>query len=254
MVISPTTLFTGQQLIWLPACPSTNSVALQLQRENRASEGCTVITGHQTAGRGQRGNQWEAAANENLTLSVVWQPTFLDATAQFLLSQAVALAALDWARRWLGASGENSLRVKWPNDLYAGNQKLGGILIENTLSGSKIQYSIVGIGLNVNQRIFGVPTATSLSLLTGRQYDLAEVAARLLECLEARYLQLRAGQVALLRQAYLAALYRYRQPHQFLVAGQPTPGEIVGVADDGHLAVRLADGVRHFGMQEIRYL
>jgi BirA family biotin operon repressor/biotin-[acetyl-CoA-carboxylase] ligase len=91
-------------------------------------------------------------------------------------------------------------------------------------------------------------------LLTGRQYDLAEVAARLLECLEVRYLQLRAGQVAQLRQAYLAALYRYRQPHQFLVAGQPTPGEIVGVADDGRLAVQLPDGVHYFGMQEIRYL
>lgn len=254
MVISPATLFTGQQLVWLPACPSTNTVAQQLQRENRASEGCTVITGHQTAGRGQRGNQWEAAAHENLTLSVVWYPTFLAATEQFLLSQAVALAALDWARRWLGASAETSLRVKWPNDLYVGNQKLGGILIENTLSGSKIQYSIVGIGLNVNQRVFAVPTATSLSQLTGRHYDLAEAATRLLECLEGRYLQLRAGHVRQLRQDYLAALYRYRQPHQFLVAGQPTTGTIVGVEADGRLAVQLADGVRYFGLQEIRYL
>ncbi|RZL02360.1 MAG: biotin--[acetyl-CoA-carboxylase] ligase [Hymenobacter sp.] len=252
--MSPATLFTGQQLIWLPACPSTNSMAQQLQRENRASEGCTVITGHQTAGRGQRGNQWEAAPNENLTLSVVWQPTFLAATEQFLLSQAVALAALDWARRWLGASGESMLRVKWPNDLYAGNQKLGGILIENTLSGAKIQYSVVGIGLNVNQSAFGVPTATSLSQLTGRQYDLAEVAARLLEYLEARYLQLRAGRVGQLRHDYLAALYRYRQRHLFLIDNEPTTGEIVGVDDDGHLAVQLAGGVRHFGLQEIRYL
>jgi len=254
LVISPDTLFTGQQLVWLPACPSTNTVAQQLQRENRASEGCTVITGHQTAGRGQRGNQWEAAAHENLTLSVVWYPTFLAATEQFLLSQAVALAALDWARRWLGASGETSLRVKWPNDLYAGNQKLGGILIENTLSGSKIQYSIVGIGLNVNQQDFAVPTATSLSALTGRHYDLAEAAARLLECLEARYLQLRAGRVGQLRRDYLVALYRYRQPHRFLVDGQEIMGEIVGVEDDGRLAVQMPGGVRLFGMQEIRYL
>ncbi|RZK17300.1 MAG: biotin--[acetyl-CoA-carboxylase] ligase [Hymenobacter sp.] len=253
--MSPATLFTGRQLVWLPACPSTNSVAQQLQRENRASEGCTVITGHQTAGRGQRGNQWEAAANENLTLSVVWHPTFLAATEQFSLSQAVALAALDWARRWLGASGETSLRVKWPNDLYAGNQKLGGILIENTLSGSKIQSSVVGIGLNVNQSDFPIPTATSLSLLTGRHYDLAKAAARLLECLEARYLQLRAGRISQLRQDYLAALYRYQQPHQFLIDGQPTMGEIVGVEPDGHLAVQLAGGnIRLFGLQEIRYL
>ncbi|HET9506150.1 MAG TPA: biotin--[acetyl-CoA-carboxylase] ligase [Hymenobacter sp.] len=254
MVISPDTLFTGRQLVWLPACPSTNTVAQQLQRENRASDGCTVITGHQTAGRGQRGNQWEAAAHENLTLSVVWHPTFLAAAEQFLLSQAVALAALDWSRRWRGASAGTSLRVKWPNDLYVGNQKLGGILIENTLSGPKIQCSIVGIGLNVNQQAFAVPTATSLSQLTGRAYDLAEAAARLLECLEARYLQLRAGRVGQLRQDYLAALYRYRQPHQFLVDGQEATGEIVGVEADGRLAVQLAGGMRYFGLQEIRYL
>ncbi len=254
MVISPDTLFTGRQLVWLPACPSTNTVAQQLQRENRASDGCTVITGHQTAGRGQRGNQWEAAAHENLTLSVVWHTTFLAVAEQFLLSQAVALAALDWARRWLGASAGPSLRVKWPNDLYVGNQKLGGILIENTLSGPKIQCSIVGIGLNVNQQAFAVATATSLSQLTGRAYDLAEAAARLLECLEARYLQLRAGRVSQLRQDYLAALYRYRQPHQFLVDGQEATGEIVGVEADGRLAVQLAGGMRYFGLQEIRYL
>jgi len=254
LVISPDTLFTGQQLVWLPACPSTNTVAQQLQRENRASEGCTIITGHQTAGRGQRGNQWEAAAHENLTLSVVWHPTFLAATEQFLLSQAVALAALDWARRWLGTSGETNLRVKWPNDLYAGNQKLGGILIENTLSGPKIQYSIVGIGLNVNQQAFAVSTATSLSQLTGRHYDLAAAAARLLECLEARYLQLRAGRVAQLRQEYLAALYRYQQLHRFLIDGQEATGEIVGVEADGRLAVQLAEGMCLFAMQEIRYL
>ena len=254
MVISPATLFTGQQLVWLPACPSTNSVAQQLQRENRASEGCTVITGHQTAGRGQRGNQWEAAAHENLTLSVVWQPTFLAATEQFLLSQAVALGALDWARRWLGTSGDTTLRVKWPNDLYVGNQKLGGILIENSLSGSKIQSSVIGIGLNVNQRHFPVPTATSLGALTGRYFQREALAARLLECLEKRYLQLRAGRVGELRRDYLAALYRYQEWHDYEVAGQRVRGQIVGVEPDGRLAVQIGKEVQRFALQEIKYV
>ena len=251
MEIRPQTLFTGQQLIWLPACGSTNAEAQHLLGENRASEGCTVATDHQTAGRGQRGNRWEATAGENLTLSVVWFPTFLDAGQQFLLSQAVALAVHDWAAALLGPS--SALRVKWPNDLYYGPQKLGGILIENALSGQQIQHSVVGIGLNVNQLGFEVPTATSLAGLTGRAYDLGPLAAHLLECLERRYLQLRAGRVGALRQTYLQALYRYRELHTYEVAGQRVSGQIVGVGEDGRLAVEIGGSVRWFGLQEIRY-
>lgn len=252
MVISPNTLFTGQQLIWLPACPSTNSEAQQLLRENRASEGCTVITDDQFAGRGQRGNQWHAAPGENLTLSVVWLPAFLDAGQQFLLSQAVALAVFDWGATLLQASPQ--LRLKWPNDLYFGTQKFGGILIENSLSGAKIQSSIVGIGLNVNQRHFSLPTATSLGALTGRYFQREELAARLLECLEKRYLQLRAGQVGELRRAYLAALYRYQEWHEYEVAGRRVRGQIVGVEPDGRLAVEIAGAVQRFALQEIKYV
>jgi BirA family biotin operon repressor/biotin-[acetyl-CoA-carboxylase] ligase len=220
--------------------------------QNRASEGCTIITDFQTAGRGQRGNHWEAAPAENLMLSVVWHPTFLAAAQQFQLSQAVALGVHDWASTLLGSGPQ--LRLKWPNDLYYGDQKFGGILIENTLSGPKIQYSIIGIGLNVNQQCFAVATATSIGQLTGRPYDREALAARLLECLERRYLQLRAGQVSQLRQAYLQVLYRYQETHSFEVAGQRVSGQIVGVEDDGRLAVALGNELRRFTLQEIRYV
>nr|WP_236018521.1 biotin--[acetyl-CoA-carboxylase] ligase [Hymenobacter sp. BT559] len=236
----------------MPACASTNSEAQQLLRENRASEGCTVITDDQFAGRGQRGNQWLAAPGENLTLSIIWLPTFLEASQQFLLSQAVALGIYDWAELLLGASP--MLRLKWPNDLYFGTQKLGGILIENSLSGAKIQSSIVGIGLNVNQRHFTLPTATSLGALTGRYFQREELAARLLECLEKRYLQLRAGRLRELRQSYLAALYRYQEWHDYEVAGRRVRGQIVGVEPDGRLALRIGDEVQHFGLQEVKHV
>ncbi|GAC1601311.1 MAG: biotin--[acetyl-CoA-carboxylase] ligase [Hymenobacter sp.] len=252
MVVTPQTLFTGQQLLWLPACASTNSEAQALIVQNRASEGCTIITDFQTAGRGQRGNQWEGAPAENLMLSVVWQPTFLAPAQQFCLSQAVALGVHDWAATLLGPDPQ--LKLKWPNDLYYGDQKLGGILIENTLSGPKIQYSVVGIGLNVNQQRFAVATATSFGQLTGRAYAREALAARLLECLERRYLQLRAGQVGQLRRAYLQALYRYQETHRFAIGGREVTGQIVGVEDDGRLAVAIGNELRRFGLQEIRHL
>ena len=252
VIVTPQTLFTGQQLIWLPTCASTNSEAQSLIVQNRASDGCTIITDFQTAGRGQRGNQWEAAPAENLMLSVVWQPTFLAAAQQFLLSQAVALAVHDWASTLL--SSDPKLKLKWPNDLYYGDQKLGGILIENSLSGAKIQHSIIGIGLNINQQSFDTPAATSLSRLTGRAYLREVLAARLLESLERRYLQLRAGQVGQLRQAYLQALYRYQETHGYEIGGQRVDGQIVGVEEDGRLAVAIGGELRRFGLQEIRHI
>jgi BirA family biotin operon repressor/biotin-[acetyl-CoA-carboxylase] ligase len=144
--------------------------------------------------------------------------------------------------------------VKWPNDIFFGEQKLGGILIENTLSGPKIQSSIAGIGLNINQREFEVPTATSLAGLTGRQYVLPALVTRLLECLEKRYLQLRAGQVASLHQAYLRVLYRYQEPRLFEVNGRIITGQIMGVDEAGQLLVVIDGQQRHFGLQQIKYL
>ncbi|WP_165699387.1 biotin--[acetyl-CoA-carboxylase] ligase [Hymenobacter jejuensis] len=250
--ISPQTLFTGQQLVWLPECASTNTEAQALVVKNSATDGCTVITDKQTAGRGQRGNRWEAAAGENLTLSVVWRPTFLAASEQFHLSMAVALAVHDWGRALLGP--DPALRVKWPNDIFFGDQKLGGILIENTLNGAKIQSSIAGIGLNINQQDFGVSTATSLSRLTGRHYSLPTLAARLLECLERRYLQLRAGNVNALRHDYLQVLFRYREWHQYEINGTRVTGQIVGTDENGRLTVEIEGKLQSFDLQEIKYI
>ncbi|GGE96183.1 biotin--[acetyl-CoA-carboxylase] ligase [Hymenobacter cavernae] len=250
--LSPNTLFTGQQLLWLPECESTNTEAQRLIVKNSATEGCTVITDKQTAGRGQRGNQWEAMPGENLTLSVVWFPGFLAANDQFQLSQAVALAVHDWAGSLLGP--DPVLRLKWPNDLFFSDQKLGGILIENTVSGAKIQSSIVGIGLNINQQNFGIATATSFGRLTGRHYMLPPLAARLLECLERRYLQLRAGQLTNLRADYLRALYRYQEWHPYEVAGKRVQGRITAIDEAGRLILEIDGRLFHFGLQEVKFV
>jgi BirA family transcriptional regulator, biotin operon repressor / biotin---[acetyl-CoA-carboxylase] ligase len=246
----PNTLFVGQQLYYLPVCESTNSEAQQLLIKNKATEGCTVLTSEQTNGRGQRGNTWEAEPGKNITLSVILSPVFLPVRQQFYLNMAVSLAVLDL----LHAYGATDAQVKWPNDLYVKDKKLGGILIENTINSYSLQHSIVGIGLNINQLSFGVDTATSLAAITGTSINLEEVTCRLLELLEKRYIELRSVRHAKLKYEYLQGLYRYQEMHQFIVDGKRTEGSIVGVDEEGRLGVELDGELRFFGFKEITFV
>ncbi|WP_242926814.1 biotin--[acetyl-CoA-carboxylase] ligase [Pontibacter vulgaris] len=246
----PNTLFMGQQLYFLPVCESTNSEAQQLLLKNEATEGCTVITDEQTKGRGQRGNVWEAAPGKNITLSVILSPTFVAVRHQFYLNMAVSLAVLDL----LHEQGATEALIKWPNDLYLEDKKLGGILIENTINSYSLQHSIVGIGLNINQLHFGHATATSLAMLLGYDLDLNKLIARLLELLEKRYLELRNGKTEKLRYEYLQALYRYQERHTFEVNGKRVEGSIVGINEDGRLAVEIENELRYFAFKEIAYV
>ena len=246
----PHTLFIGQQLYFLPVCESTNSEAQQLLIKNEATEGCTVITHQQTKGRGQRGNFWEAEPGKNVTLSVILSPSFLAARQQFYLNIAVSLAVLDL----LHELGLHQAQVKWPNDLFYEGKKLGGILIENTINSYILQHSIIGIGLNVNQLNFDYTTATSMRNVTGDTLDVEEVTVRLLELLEKRYLELRSGKMSKQRHEYLQALYRYQELHPFLVDNQQVQGQIVGVDENGCLAVEINNKLRYFAFKEISYI
>ncbi|WP_242923265.1 biotin--[acetyl-CoA-carboxylase] ligase [Pontibacter liquoris] len=246
----PDTLFMGQQLYFLPVCASTNSEAQQLLIKNEATEGCLVLTAQQTQGRGQRGNTWEAAPGKNITLSVVLSPSFVAVRHQFFLNMAVSLAVLDL----LQEQGLAQARVKWPNDLYFEDKKLGGILIENTINSQSLQHSIVGIGLNVNQMAFSHPKATSLALCLGRELPVDKLVDRLMELLEKRYLALRNGHTARLKYEYLQALYRYQETHDFLVDNARVQGQIVGVDEDGRLAMEIAGQLRYFSFKEIAFV
>ena len=246
----PNTLFMGQQLFFLPVCESTNSEAQQLLLKNKATEGCVVLTDEQTRGRGQRGNSWEAAPGKNITLSVILSPAFLAVRHQFYLNMAVSMAVLDLLRE----QGLEQAQVKWPNDLYFEDKKLGGILIENTVNSLSIQHSIVGIGLNVNQLHFGISTASSVAAVVGTQLDVKRLVTRLMEMLEKRYLELRSGKLDKIKFEYLQALYRYHELHKFSVGGEEVTGQIVGVDEDGRLAVVINHELRYFAFKEIAYI
>jgi BirA family transcriptional regulator, biotin operon repressor / biotin---[acetyl-CoA-carboxylase] ligase len=231
--IQPKTLFFGKNIIYLPTCQSTNDEASQLVRQSAVHEGLVVITDNQTAGRGQRGNNWQTNAGQNFTLSVVLQPHFLTAVEQFKLNIAISVGVFDFLEPYLGTT----LKIKWPNDIYVENKKLGGILIENTIQNSRIETSIVGIGLNINQLNFPNIHATSLGRFTGQFYNLDYLLAELLENLEKNYLSLRNNGFNNLKVKYLRNMFRYQETHWFEENGERFRGTIMGIDEHGRLAV-----------------
>ncbi|MEZ0539860.1 biotin--[acetyl-CoA-carboxylase] ligase [Fibrella arboris] len=251
--IYPKTLFLGQKIVYLPSCQSTNDEAAKLLEQEDVAEGTIIVTDQQTQGRGQRGNQWEAQPGQNLTLSLILKPAFLTAAEQFWLNMAVSIAIQDTLAPLITVAG---LTIKWPNDVYVDDRKLGGVLIENTLQGYVLGHSIIGIGLNVNQTAFSIPTATSLLLESPIPdgYSLAGLVTALVEQLEKRYLQLRAGHRQVLRATYLQHLYRYQQLHTYLADGQLFTGSIADLDQTGRLGI-LSDGVmRYFAFKEVAFV
>lgn len=246
--IPANTLFTGQSLVYVPECHSTNAEAARMLQTNPATaEGSVVVTDNQTAGRGQRGNTWESEPGKNLTFSLVLKPVFLLAKDQFKLNMAISLALYDYLHKQVPNAS-----IKWPNDMMLDNQKTCGILIENQISGQTIQHSIVGIGLNVNQKSFALSTATSLAIKKGYDFILNDVLTELLQCIEGRYLQLRSG--IALKEEYLRALYGAGEARRFQSGEEVFDGMITGVDAIGRLEVAVSGCKRYFDLKEIKFL
>ncbi|MFI3281266.1 MAG: biotin--[acetyl-CoA-carboxylase] ligase [Rikenellaceae bacterium] len=217
---------------------STNDQA----QEAQYTHGDIIVAERQSAGRGQRGNKWLSGEGLNLTLSAVVCPSALEARNQFLVSQATALAICDMLRLY----GLDA-RIKWTNDIYIGDRKIVGILIENKVSGALLVRSIVGIGLNVNQREFdpSLPNPTSMALEAKAIFDRDEVLDRLAEALASRFKQIESGEGEVVRGEYHSLMYRCGEAHQFkLPSGELRMGTIEGVASSGELKIAWSDGAR----------
>lgn len=221
--------------------------------EGRPDEGTVISARSQTEGRGQAGASWESEPGKNILLSVIFYPDFVDTSAHFSLNQAVALAVRDLAAGLLA----HPVTLKWPNDIYIGDRKTAGILLQTSIKGFRFQYCVAGIGLNVNQTTFSehLPNAVSPAMLTGQEFDLHEVRENLFLCLEERYLQLRAGQTEAIREEYLRHLYRFDEPALFQRKdGHIFEGRITGVTPQGLLQVRHGQGVSAFDVKEVAFL
>jgi BirA family transcriptional regulator, biotin operon repressor / biotin---[acetyl-CoA-carboxylase] ligase len=248
--IPANTLFMGKNLVYVPECHSTNTLASQLCQRAATAEGTVVITDNQTNGRGQRGNVWLSDPHKNLTFSIILKPTFLRPSDQFNLTIAISLALRDFlTHRKLGV-----VKIKWPNDILINDKKVCGILIENTLTGDVLQCSVVGIGLNVNQDSFLIDSASSMKVVAGQDFNLSDELSHLLEFLERRYLQLRSGKTGDLRNDYLSSLYGMGEQRSFMDAAGEMQGVIEGINPQGKLLIDTREGIKSYDLKEIRFM
>ena len=209
--------------------------------ERHGGNGFVVVTaGHQTAGRGQRGNTWNSNAGENLLFSLLVRPgETLEVSRQFLLSQAVALSIHD-AMKCYGVD----TRLKWPNDIYAGNRKLAGILLELDYSGAFVEQAIIGIGLNVNQENFPPMDRkpVSMKMLRKRDFILDDVLATILDLFEHYYTEMRFGNRDAIAAEYKRVLLGMNERHTFIDCNGRFDAVIQDIESDGHLLLQRNDG------------
>jgi BirA family biotin operon repressor/biotin-[acetyl-CoA-carboxylase] ligase len=156
-------MIIGSKLYFFENLPSTNSHAAHLLKNNDLPEGTIIYTNYQSAGQGQIGKRWESEDDKNLLISIVLFPSMINPDDQFYISMIVSLGICDFLRRYIPVCS-----IKWPNDIYVNNDKIAGILIENSILGNQIENTIAGIGLNVNQDKFysDAPNPVSLSSLS----------------------------------------------------------------------------------------
>ncbi|MDO1511894.1 biotin--[acetyl-CoA-carboxylase] ligase [Maribacter confluentis] len=239
------------QIIKLDATASTNTYLKELSTQTNLNDFTVVMTKNQTAGRGQLNSKWEFEEGKNLAISFLKKDLAIPVDKMFVLSISVSLAILE-ALQTLGVP---NLSVKWPNDILSGNSKIGGILIENMLAGSKIKRSIIGFGLNVNQVAFNyAPNASSLINIFGSEQNLENIFGILVDHL---YRHLKRPMVDMeerLYKSYESNLFKNGEHSHFLDQDKNMlSGSIIGVSKSGKLKVELDDGtLREFGLKEVQ--
>ncbi|PTN10303.1 biotin--[acetyl-CoA-carboxylase] ligase [Mangrovibacterium marinum] len=242
----------GRTVVLLERVASTNNYATSQVRENEVEEGTVFLAVNQTSGRGQQSNRWESEDGKNLTFSIVLHPDFLEIKDQFLLSKAVCLGIDAFLRKYV-----DQVSIKWPNDIYVGNKKICGILIENAIMNGRFSSSVVGIGLNINQATFvsDAPNPVSLFQLTGQTFDLKAVLQELLEQIDRYYCQLIDGNVGEINRLFEAKLFRLNSWHTFRDENHEYRGRIIGVNEIGQLKVEEESGlVNEYHFKEVSYL
>jgi len=240
------------KIIKLDAIDSTNTFLKELCQHKSVEDFTVVIAKNQTKGRGQMNAVWKSEAGKNLMFSVLVKFDFLQVQNQFYISKAVSLAVYEV----LSTELSSNISIKWPNDIMAGDKKICGILIENSVKKTTIYQSIVGIGLNVNQESYiNLPNATSMKMILGNNFDLDMVLEKILLSIKKNIIFLNKGKFDKIDELYLKKLYKINKPTMFKNSmGTIFMGKIIGVSTEGHLKIELEnEQVKTFNLKEISF-
>ena len=230
--------FSGSQIIRLDSVDSTNNYAAKLIKEVKVFDGTVIMAREQTSGKGQRGNTWHTQAGQNLTFSMVIYPKNIALSSHYILSQIAALAVSDLL---LVYGIDNS--IKWPNDIMVKNHKICGILIENNLTDQKINHSIIGVGLNVNQTSFteGI-NATSMALILKEENDLESLLKLFCNMFDKWYLMLNSNRQEYIHNTYLLRLLNFGKNAIYTYKGTSIEARITNVEKNGLLVLEKLSG------------
>jgi len=240
-------------IIKLNAIDSTNSYLKDIVSVTLPKDYTVVVAEKQTKGRGQMGAEWQAESGKSLTVSVFKSLESFDVKEQFYISMAVSLAIF----KALSVFKIPQLRIKWPNDILSADTKICGILIENVIKNNNLQGSIIGFGLNVNQKYFdNLPQASSMSLLTGVIYNKDEVLSEILKQMKFYFNILESNNHSKIKEEYESFLFRKDKPSTFRSSNNNSfSGIIQGVTKSGQLQVWTEDEIiRTFDLKDVKLL
>lgn len=244
-------IFVGDNRFHLDQVDSTNAYAQLLLSKNKPVAGTAITTMFQTNGRGQIGRFWYSSHGKNALCSIILYPTSISATDQFWLSVAMSCAV----RSVVNSLITNELiSIKWPNDIYVGNKKIAGLLIQNSLKGNIISNSIVGIGVNVNEPVFPkeLPNPTSIYLHKKELTDLEKFYDRLFLDVAKYYQKLVFKQHDALKSEYLDHLYKLNVSAKYQLSnGEVIIGTIKNVTELGKLVMDINGKEQIFSFREI---
>ncbi|MEP6794956.1 MAG: biotin--[acetyl-CoA-carboxylase] ligase [Saprospiraceae bacterium] len=228
---------------------STNKESHRLLVSGQKLHGTAILALHQTEGRGQYGRIWFSTPGDHLAISIILQPTQMPLEDLPLLSLKTSIAVV---RSLLSLDQELNLRIKWPNDIYVGDLKLAGILIENSISSSKVQHSIIGIGMNVNESEFpsDLPNPVSLFMLTGRKYEIISLGEKLRE----EVMKIMEEPFEKWKQEYDQLTYGLGKEKEFELNGKNVIASIIGVGRDGKLTLEINGERKSYFSHEIKWL
>jgi BirA family transcriptional regulator, biotin operon repressor / biotin---[acetyl-CoA-carboxylase] ligase len=243
----------GKNINLLPSCHSTNDFCLDLIKKNNAIDGQITITFNQTNGRGQRGNKWLSEKGENLTFSLTLWVDYVPLHAIFFLNMAVSLAIIDFLNMLVVEKDMPKFKIKWPNDIYYLDKKVGGVLIENVIKKENF-WSVIGIGININQTNFKYLSATSLANIYGKTFDFEIILTELIQKIDCQLKNLKKGSLDLIKSAYLRNLYRFQQTSFFRKREAILEGKIIEVTEDGLLGIEINNSIHYFDIKEIVFV